>query len=60
MRYSIKKGVENCAADALSRRTPTAIQSCNAITEIVPTWMEELKASYTGDSRGRECTSTNE
>nr|CAD1840652.1 unnamed protein product [Ananas comosus var. bracteatus] len=44
-----KKGKENMAADALSRREVESGTSL-AITAIVPTWMSELEDSYKGDA----------
>lgn len=41
-----KKGKENLAADALSRRDST----CHAITVCVPEWLEDVKASYIQDA----------
>lgn len=40
-----KKGKENIAADALSRRDV----KCHAITVAVPEWMEDIKLSYVQD-----------
>ncbi|KAJ1685411.1 hypothetical protein LUZ63_016801 [Rhynchospora breviuscula] len=40
-----KRGVENVVADALSRREQEVI----AVSEVIPTWVEELKQSYVGD-----------
>jgi RNase H-like domain found in reverse transcriptase/Reverse transcriptase (RNA-dependent DNA polymerase) len=45
-----KKGVDNKAADALSRRAHDQNDSqLVAVTEIVPTWLEDLKHSYIND-----------
>jgi Integrase zinc binding domain len=45
-----KKGVENKAADALPRLTIREEEGeVIAVTEILPTWLEELKESYTHD-----------
>lgn len=41
-----KKGKENIAADALSRRD----SSCHAITVCVPEWIEDVKLSYVQDA----------
>jgi len=41
-----KKGKDNIAADALSRRDV----SCHAITVCVPEWMEDVKLSYIQDA----------
>lgn len=50
LNYSIqyKKGRENAAADALSRRGETEGESL-AITAAIPTWVEEVVESYSGD-----------
>jgi Integrase zinc binding domain/RNase H-like domain found in reverse transcriptase/Integrase core domain len=46
-----KKGVENLAADALSRRGGhVASGNLAAVNEILSTWIEELKNSYQGDT----------
>jgi hypothetical protein len=56
--YSVqyKKGIENKAADALSRRPTEGLDSVAGdemsaftVTEIVPTWLKELKESYEND-----------
>jgi hypothetical protein len=52
--YSIqyKKGVENVAADALSRkRLSDEVEAIDmhSITEVTPSWIEDLKTSYKGD-----------
>jgi hypothetical protein len=45
-----KKGVDNKAADALSRRAHDQNNSqLVAVTEIVLTWLEDLKQSYIND-----------
>jgi transposase InsO family protein len=45
-----KKGTENRAADALSRRpSSTKTTELNAVTEVLPLWVQELKESYVGD-----------
>jgi transposase InsO family protein len=46
-----KKGSENRVADALSRREEDVgfKAECNAVTELIPTWIEELKGSYEND-----------
>lgn len=45
-----KKGKENLAADALSRR---GVEEGNnqAITAVVPTWISEVSESYEGDQK---------
>lgn len=50
--YSIeyKKGKENKAADALSRRD-TDGDKCLAITLVYPAWVEDVKNSYMGDEK---------
>lgn len=47
-----KKGVENNAADALSRRPPS-VQSFH-ISSLQPTWLEEILSSYTHDDKAIE------
>lgn len=44
-----RKGVENKAADALSRY-PRGEESCQAITTVTPIWMQRVKQSYDGDA----------
>ncbi|KAJ3686553.1 hypothetical protein LUZ61_015717 [Rhynchospora tenuis] len=50
-----KKGVENKVADALSRRASTdkLLSLCSgeisAVTELIPSWVDEIKLSYTED-----------
>jgi Reverse transcriptase (RNA-dependent DNA polymerase)/RNase H-like domain found in reverse transcriptase/Retroviral aspartyl protease len=45
-----KKGIENKAVDALSRRAHVQQGSqMLAITELIPTWLEDLKTSYIND-----------
>jgi hypothetical protein len=45
-----KKGVDNRAADALSRKFGEEITGeLTTVTEILPTWLEELKESYKDD-----------
>ncbi|GAB2271142.1 hypothetical protein Dimus_038902 [Dionaea muscipula] len=48
LQYKIeyKKGVENKAADALSRRHE---EELSAMTAVTPSWMEEIQKSYTDD-----------
>jgi Reverse transcriptase (RNA-dependent DNA polymerase)/RNase H-like domain found in reverse transcriptase/Integrase zinc binding domain len=51
-----KKGCENHVADALSRKLSSGQDECNAmaITELIPTWIEEIKKSYEGDVWAQE------
>jgi Integrase zinc binding domain len=53
LNYTIqyKKGCENMVADALSRRDEITTDSAQniAVTELIPTWIEELRSSYDGD-----------
>jgi hypothetical protein len=45
-----KKGIENKAVDALSRRAHVQQGSqVLTITELIPTWLEDLKNSYIND-----------
>jgi RNase H-like domain found in reverse transcriptase len=45
-----KKGSENITADALSRqRTHDDLGEIEAVTELLPSWLEELKGSYVQD-----------
>ncbi|KAL0374355.1 UNVERIFIED_CONTAM: Transposon Ty3-G Gag-Pol polyprotein [Sesamum radiatum] len=44
-----KKGNENRAADALSRREPDQCQTYGISTQL-PLWMQELQTSYEGDT----------
>lgn len=43
-----KKGIENSATDALSRREATDTQ-CNVISTITPKWIDEVLVSYDSD-----------
>jgi hypothetical protein len=46
-----KKGIENKAADALSRRPhDSGVMEVMAVTEMIPTWPEEMRSSYSGDT----------
>jgi Integrase zinc binding domain/Integrase core domain/Chromo (CHRromatin Organisation MOdifier) domain len=52
LQYEIqyKKGVENKAADALSRRPGLCSEAENyAVTELMPSWLQELQDSYKQD-----------
>ncbi|KAJ4814811.1 polyprotein [Rhynchospora pubera] len=48
-----KKGVENKVADALSRRSEFPLTEeqieVNAVTELIPNWVDDIKESYEGD-----------
>jgi hypothetical protein len=44
-----KKGLDNRAANALSRRPHDLVQ-CSAISIVLPKWLEEIQATYEGDS----------
>ncbi|XP_019197771.1 PREDICTED: uncharacterized protein LOC109191615 [Ipomoea nil] len=44
-----KKGTDNIAADALSRRDVSSEVEYNAISAVQPLWMEEISKSYDGD-----------
>jgi hypothetical protein len=48
-RIAYKKGVENCATDALSRR-PHSQDTCCAISVCKPKWLEQVVSSYTDDA----------
>jgi RNase H-like domain found in reverse transcriptase len=53
-----KKGIDNKAVDALSRQIQDNSAGVNmAITKVIPTWIEELKESYVGDSWAEEVLS---
>jgi hypothetical protein len=46
-----KKGIENKAANALSRRPHDRNEmEVVSVTEMIPTWLEELRGSYIGDT----------
>ena len=46
-----KGGSQNLAADALSRReSHKGVEVLSALSEIIPSWIEELKKSYENDS----------
>ena len=45
--YTKKKGINNVAADPLSRRP---VSSLMAISMCTPTWIEKLKAGYDDDA----------
>lgn len=44
-----KKGAENLVADALSRREEPGVE-VTAISQVVPTWVQEVMESYQGDA----------
>lgn len=48
-----KKGVENQAADALSRKRPEEAQ-INAITHVIPQWISDVQGSYIQDPVAQE------
>jgi len=54
LQYKIiyKQGVENRAADALSRK-PAHSSSCAALSVCSPLWLDEVAASYEGDSHAQ-------
>jgi hypothetical protein len=45
-----RKGQENSAADALSRRQHSESVVLNTITECQPAWLEEVRASYNANA----------
>jgi hypothetical protein len=50
-----KKGSENKAADALSRMPETEDKGVNmAVSEILPTWLQEMKESYIDDEWAKQ------
>ncbi|KAJ4789012.1 polyprotein [Rhynchospora pubera] len=57
-----KKGCENRVADALSRQQRGVEIQCsdtvemNAVTELIPQWIEEVKSSYENDQWIKEIT----
>lgn len=50
-RICYRKGQENRAADALSRRQHHETVSVNTITECQPVWLEEVRASYNNNTQ---------
>lgn len=50
-----KRGAEDKAADALSRRASIEKEGeLLAVTEIIPQWIEKLKANYGSDEWAKE------
>lgn len=47
-----KKGVENRAADALSRRPAT--ETCTAVSAVTPRWIETITDGYTRDPKATQ------
>lgn len=58
LQYKIiyKKGVENTAADALSR-LPHGPATCLALSQCTPTWLQELEYGYNQDPATKELLS---
>ncbi|XP_066166261.1 uncharacterized protein [Oryza sativa Japonica Group] len=56
LRYKIcyKKGLENGAADALSRRQSDGLEELSAISICLPDWLQELIAGYQSDSEAQK------
>jgi hypothetical protein len=50
-RICYKKGAENRAADALSRRVHSSDAELFALSEARPAWLEEVVTGYTGDDQ---------
>jgi hypothetical protein len=48
-----KKGVDNWAANALSRK-PEELHSCNAMSSCQPQWLQELVDSYESDQNTKD------
>ena len=48
-----KKGIDNSAADALSRR-PQSVSQVLAISGVQPSWLEEVVESYKDDIKAQE------
>jgi hypothetical protein len=49
-RNCYRKGQENRAADALTRRQHSESVSLNTTTECQPAWLEEVRASYNANT----------
>lgn len=58
--YSIqyKKGIDNCATDALSRKMNDTEAKIHSITIVQPQWIEEVTKSYEGDDWVAETLTT--
>lgn len=56
LRYKIcyKKGLENGAADALSRRQSDGLEEVSAISICLPDWLQELIDGYQSDSEAQK------
>jgi hypothetical protein len=51
LHYSVQKGVDNKTTDALSRKGESKEGSeMLAVTELIPTWLSELKDNYLSDA----------
>lgn len=52
LRYRIvyKKGLENGAADALSRQSPVDMVEISALSVSIPAWLQEVPLGYATDS----------
>lgn len=48
-RISYNKGLENGAADALSRQIPDEIVEVSALSVSIPAWLQDVPASYVND-----------
>lgn len=53
-KLTYRKGVENGAADALSRRVPTVGGELAVISSCTPAWLQEATEGYQQDSADRE------
>jgi hypothetical protein len=58
LQYKIiyKKGVDNIAADALSRK-PDADGRCMTLSSYQPQWLDQLQDSYASDDHAKELIS---
>lgn len=52
-KISYKKGTENGAADALSRR-PHMELTAISVSQCTPAWLQQVEASYLGDAQAKE------